>query len=85
MLLDFVRRRRRLSHTYIDLIESRPRLVLLFWRVAVCAADGGFAIGSRMRLSEGSDEDTIFTFDGIEPTLLSVRDMILSFLYVHVS
>lgn len=41
-----------------SILLYRPYIVevkidCLFWRVTVCAADGGTATGSRMRLSEG--------------------------------
>ena len=39
----------------------------------VCAAEGGIAIGSGMRLSKGSDHDAIFAIQTIKRTLVFAK------------
>ncbi len=38
-----------------------------------CAAEGGIAIGSGMRLSKGSDDGAIFAIQTIKRTLISAK------------
>lgn len=47
------------------------------------SAEGGIAIGSRMRLSEGMDENTIFTLNGIKGMLPPIRNALLSLRHVQ--
>lgn len=47
------------------------------------SAEGGIAIGSRMRLSEGLDENTIFSLNGIKGMLPPLRNTLLSLRHVQ--